>query len=322
MGCNIVREVRSATAGERLFEERKEEFAEYLQTFICDAVGAGMPVQQLETQGEALVEGKLLEYGNHLRSVGVTKVDVDKCVELLYEFAQSVLKPDKDVDMEEPPKKKKKKEDKKEEKKDDKPKFPMGQRVRVVKLTRDKSLNGRIGTIDSKRLDGGRYAVKLKKGRGFTKIRIKEGNLEPVPDSEKEIIFQPPFVCPLCGVIFDEVDGLLGHCRLHQYTSKTGRLDFHQLKRNHPLEAEECDKQRDLVIGDRLIEDLIEQFKRRYPPRSARQPYNRIRAEVYQEYNYQSGDRRAASLPCEIVHPVRAAWPEPHGQYSKTHVCT
>lgn len=317
MGCNIIRELREATAGERLFEERKEEFAEYLQTFIVDAVGAGMPAEQLEVQGEMLIEGKLLEYGNHLRSVGVTKVDVDKCMELLYKFAQGVLKPDGDVEMEEL----ETKEEKKEEKKPEKEKFPMGQRVRVVKLTRDKSLNGRIGLIDSKKLDGDRYAVKMKKGDGFTKIRIKEANLEPVQDSEKEQIFKPPFVCPLCGVIFDEVDGLLGHCRLHQYTNKTGRLDFHQLKRNHPLEAAECDKQRDLVIGDRLIEDLIEQFKRRYPPRSAREPYNRIRASVYQEYNYQSGDSRSASLPCEIVHPVRAAWPEPHGQYSKTHVC-
>jgi len=131
----------------------------------------------------------------------------------------------------------------------------------------------------------------------------------------KKMHVSPPYTCPLCGRTSSDPDTLLAHVKLHEYCTKRGLLTD-EAKRNEDESVEKLLRSESLfVVGSKDVQTAVEMAVNKTGAN------NRKRYQAYSYMKQKLGISEHDDFSCDVIHAVRAAFPEPHGCYSGRHNC-
>jgi len=131
----------------------------------------------------------------------------------------------------------------------------------------------------------------------------------------KKMLVSPPYTCPLCGRTTSDPDTLLAHIKLHEYCTKRGLLTD-DAKRNKDETVEKLLHTESLyVVGSKDVQTAVEMAVNKTGAN------NRKRYQAYTYMKQKLGVAEHEDFSCDVIHAVRAAFPEPHGCYSGRHNC-
>lgn len=131
----------------------------------------------------------------------------------------------------------------------------------------------------------------------------------------KKVQVEPPYTCPLCGRSTSNPDTLLAHIKLHEYCTKHGLLSAEA--KQDPDEALErlLHSEALFVVGTKAVQTAVEMAVNKSGLN------NRKRYQAYTYMKQRLGIAEHEDFSCDVIHAVRAAFPEAHGCYSGRHNC-
>jgi len=131
----------------------------------------------------------------------------------------------------------------------------------------------------------------------------------------KRLCVKPPYTCPLCGRTSSDADTLLVHFKLHEACNKAGKLTPWAKKNKNPVIQSLLESEAVNVVGDEEVQKAVRQAMVRNGKNSGR------RFHVLGSLKKILKLKQNEALGCEVLHPVRSAFPEAHGCYFGKHVC-
>lgn len=144
---------------------------------------------------------------------------------------------------------------------------------------------------------------------------LLNGHLGLVDHLGKRLCVKPPYTCPLCGRKSTDADTLLAHFKLHEACNKAGRLTSLAKKNKNQVIQALLESEAVNVVGDSYVQKAIRQAMSRSGKNSGRRFH--VLNTLKKGLNLQQNE----TLGCEVLHPVRSAFPEAHGCYFGKHVC-
>lgn len=150
----------------------------------------------------------------------------------------------------------------------------------------------------------------------------KEFNLPTQEDlknfKRKTVTIPGPYRCPLCSRITKDYNRMLAHMHIHELHAKdtfiTEKMFDSQPGFMKKLYKEEIIN----VVGPPHLKNIFLQI---YAGKSRRSfKSGGLRARCYREVE-SFGGIGYRKVDCNLIHPIRTAFPDPFGQYSNSHVC-
>lgn len=130
-----------------------------------------------------------------------------------------------------------------------------------------------------------------------------------------KVLVDPPYNCPLCGRSTSDLDTLLVHVKLHESCNERGLLPRDaKLDENSTTELL-LNSEAPFVVGSLPVQQAVEMSSNRNGLNNKKR---------YQAYTYMKnwlGIYEHEDFSCDVIHAVRAAFPESHGCYSGRHNC-
>jgi len=167
-------------------------------------------------------------------------------------------------------------------------------------------------TVESVKTRFGLVGKRKEKKEKKKKKKKKLSKSEPT-----SFAFSGPYVCPLCGRTTSDYNRFLVHCDIHALYTEENFLNQDSFS-GKPSEIETIYKSElPKIMGGHAVSQQINQV--RYS-RDCNPKNNKYRARCYQ-YANQLGQSYRHNLSCDVVHPIRTAFPDPFGHYSKSHKC-
>lgn len=131
----------------------------------------------------------------------------------------------------------------------------------------------------------------------------------------KKVHISPPYTCPLCGRTTSDPDTMLAHVKLHEYCSKHGMLSA-EAKRDPNATVERLlHSEAIFVVGNKDVQTAVEMAV------NLNGANNQKRYKAYTYMKQWLGTAEHEDFSCDVIHAVRAAFPEAHGNYSGRHNC-
>jgi len=131
----------------------------------------------------------------------------------------------------------------------------------------------------------------------------------------KKLLVDPPYTCPLCGRTTSNADTLFAHVKLHEYCTKRGLLPANAVKDENKNVERLLHSEALSVVGTKEVQKAVEiSFNK-----GGRN--NKKRSQTFLLMNNWLGIDASEDFSCDVIHAVRAAFPEAHGCYSGGHNC-
>jgi len=131
----------------------------------------------------------------------------------------------------------------------------------------------------------------------------------------KRLSVKPPYACPLCGRKSSNAETMLVHFKLHEACNKAGKLRPGAKKSKNQVIQALLESEAVNVVGDSKVQSAISQAMARHGKNSGRRFH--VLSTLKKELNLKKNEK----LGCEVLHPVRSAFPEAHGCYFGNHDC-
>lgn len=131
----------------------------------------------------------------------------------------------------------------------------------------------------------------------------------------QKVLVDPPYNCPLCGRSTSDLDTLLVHVKLHESCNKRGLLKIGAKIHENRTTEFLLNSEAPFVVGSRLVQQAVEMSANRDGLN------NRKRYQTYTCMKNWLGTYEHEDFSCDVIHAVRAAFPEAHGCYSGRHNC-
>lgn len=131
----------------------------------------------------------------------------------------------------------------------------------------------------------------------------------------KKVLVTPPYTCPLCGRTTSDPDTILAHVKLHEYCSKHGLLSAAAKKDPNEAVQRLLRSEAIFVVGTKDVQTAVEMAVNKTGAN------NRKRYQAYTYMKQWLGISEHDDFSCDVIHAVRAAFPEAHGCYSGRHNC-
>jgi len=148
-----------------------------------------------------------------------------------------------------------------------------------------------------------------------TKELLKETAGNYSDSKGKNVVVLPPYTCPLCGRTTSDPETLLAHVKLHEYCTKRGLLPQNVEETNNEKLSRLFRSEALFVVGNKDVQRAVEMSVNK----SGRN--NRKRYQAYTYMKRRMGIGEDEDFSCDVIHAVRAAFPEAHGCYSGRHLC-
>jgi len=152
-------------------------------------------------------------------------------------------------------------------------------------------------------------------GKKKTKKVKKKKDSKSSRGVKPSVVFSGPYICPLCARTTSDLNRFLVHCDIHSQYTEDNFLNEDSFSGKPPKVEQLYKEELLMVMGNATISQHIQQVCQ-----TAQARQGKYRARCYQ-YSNMAGRPYRQNLSCDVVHPIRTAFPDPFGIYSKSHVC-